>query len=84
MKFKRGELVYFGNLLGTVIDNLGEGYSYPVVVQFSNGDIDYFISDGRFFDNTKEGIKHLNDYFKERKEALECETVQPVKGPKAS
>ena len=46
-KFKKGDIVYWQDLQGVVIDI--DDTDYPIIVQFINDYIDYFTNDGRIY-----------------------------------
>lgn len=46
-KFKKGDIVYWQDLQGEVIDI--DDTDYPIIVQFINDYIDYFTNDGRIY-----------------------------------
>lgn len=46
-QFKKGDIVYWQDLQGEVIDI--DDTDYPIIVQFINDYIDYFTNDGRIY-----------------------------------
>jgi len=80
-KFKIGDIVYWQELQGEVIDRFIGKIHYPVTVKFNNGVLQYFTNDGRFFVDTPIVLSHtpytLNGFT--QNEVIEKDTLVWVK-----
>lgn len=78
-KFKKGDIVYWQELKGEVIEI--DSSSYPIIVNFSNDYSEYFTSDGRDYENTPIVLSHtpytLNGFT--QNEVIEKDTLVWVK-----
>ena len=76
-KFKKGDIVYWQDLKGKVIDVVICNTFYPIRVRFYNGRVENFTTDGRLYSNIPPVLSHtpytLNGF--SQNEVIEKDTL---------
>ena len=84
IKFKKGDIVYWQDLQGEVMDTDDDGTDFTITVRFTNGKEEYFTIDGRVYTNTPPVLSHtpytLNGFT--QNEVIEKDTLVWVKHEK--